>query len=72
MHDIFSYWCRTKEIFDIIIDFPDSTGALQDLKVSPYLCIMRKLTCIAGVPAACRSADGVGAIAEESVSIYIS
>ena len=24
---------RTKEIFDIIIDFPDSMGALQDLRV---------------------------------------
>lgn len=26
---------RTKEIFDIIIDYPDSNGALQDLKVFP-------------------------------------
>ena len=25
---------RTREIFDIIIDFPDSMGALNDLKVS--------------------------------------
>jgi hypothetical protein len=25
--------CRTSEIFSIIIDYPDSTGALQDLKV---------------------------------------
>jgi anaphase-promoting complex subunit 2 len=24
---------RTREIFDIIIDFPDSMGALQDLRV---------------------------------------
>ena len=24
---------RTREIFDIIIDFPDSMGALNDLKV---------------------------------------
>jgi len=24
---------RTQEIFDIIIDFPDSIGALQDLRV---------------------------------------
>jgi len=28
-HDSF----RTREIFDIIIDFPDSMGALQDLRV---------------------------------------
>lgn len=25
---------RTREIFDIIVDFPDSAGALQDLKVA--------------------------------------
>ncbi|KAG6827929.1 hypothetical protein H0H92_009907 [Tricholoma furcatifolium] len=34
---------RTKEIFDIIIDFPDSTGALEDLKVRRALkdCLIR-------------------------------
>ena len=26
---------RVGEIFDIIVDYPDSKGALQDLKVSP-------------------------------------
>lgn len=26
---------RTREIFDIIIDFPESMGALQDLRVCP-------------------------------------
>lgn len=28
-----SYGDRTREIFDIIVDYPDSSGALQDLKV---------------------------------------
>ena len=26
---------RVREIFDIIVDYPDSKGALQDLKVGP-------------------------------------
>lgn len=39
---VVKFWCyciielnyfRTKEIFDIIIDFPDSMGALHDLRV---------------------------------------
>jgi hypothetical protein len=29
--------CRTTEIFSIIIDYPDSKGALQDLKVLSLL-----------------------------------
>ena len=28
---------RTKEMFDIVIDYPDSTHALHDLKVSNYI-----------------------------------
>jgi len=28
-------YLRTREIFDIIIDFPDSIGALHDLRVLP-------------------------------------
>lgn len=28
--------CSTREIFDIIVDFPDSVGALQDLKVASF------------------------------------
>ena len=32
-HNVFSIYNRTREIFDIIIDFPDSMGALNDLKV---------------------------------------
>ena len=45
-------------------------GALQDLKVSSYPYFTHTFTCAAGVLAACRSEDGLGAIVEESVSIY--
>jgi hypothetical protein len=57
-------------MFDIIIDLPDSMGALQDLKVSSGPYITHAFTWAAGVLAACRSAGGLGTIAEESVSIY--
>jgi hypothetical protein len=33
---------RTKEIFDIIIDFPDSMGALHDLRVLWYISFCSK------------------------------
>src|SRR5271168_76217 len=36
-------YLRTKEIFDIIIDFPDSMGALQGLRVLlPYITLFSK------------------------------
>ena len=33
---------RVGEIFDIIVDYPDSKGALQDLKVSPGPVIFKR------------------------------
>lgn len=38
-----NFICRTKEIFDIIVDFPESMGALQDLKVGMNFCGRYKL-----------------------------
>ena len=38
----FHAFCRTREIFDIIIDFPESTGALLDLKV----CDVPRVPCL--------------------------
>lgn len=33
---------RVGEIFDIIVDYPDSKGALQDLKVSPDVVVSER------------------------------
>lgn len=33
---LYQFYIRTREIFDIIIDYPDSMGALQDLKVQQF------------------------------------
>ena len=54
------YASRTKEIFDTIIDFPDSMGALHDLRVYypnffPNSIKLIDICWSSGLPSACRS-----------------
>lgn len=61
---------RTKEIFDIIIDFPESNGALQDLKVRGILsiCVRNANLMVVGMSAPCRSARQSGSHLAQSVN----